>query len=345
MFKLIIFLSIIELSKAFPIKSMHGHFEKCFSEKCIDIDKVNIIENECSKLSKELTVFFFINKKKYYGILDKEYKIKDTSCSFSDEGSLKEIFIFKDGLNGFFNDAYDLIYAVYAGFLQLILGLLGFKKIKHIRENKEEKDKQKNKDEEIINGHDKAFRSRTRDTPERPQWMVSPSMSQCQFQPSVIPQIFPPLPNASHHYNGQFQTSNDTRHGSTIAPNYHQNGQFEPSNDNRQSSTIVPNHNNNAQVFPSTDTCRNSTIAQKQHDTYYMPSLNPSAPLEPTTSSTIIGNVHGTRSSDDKQKTCTCCKNKNGGVCGTKQCSCFSAKRKCIPECHRKLDVRCLNPN
>lgn len=149
MFKILLF-SLFTLSRALPITVMYGNFEKCFSEKCVGVNRVDIVENECTKRSNELTVSFFLNNKKYYGILDKDYKIKETKCTFSDEGSDEEIYIFKDGLKGFFNDSYDLVYGIYAAIIQFILGVIGFKKIKQFRDAKEgketnEKEEKKNK--------------------------------------------------------------------------------------------------------------------------------------------------------------------------------------------------------
>jgi len=118
------------------LQQLKGAFLFNCNQTCQIVERLNIVSNECTKTySKKFAVSFDVCKKRYYGILQEDFRITETPCYFNDsnthesfencDNSLTKI----SSLYGFFNDIYDYMYLMYIGMLKSLIA--GYYIIRH----------------------------------------------------------------------------------------------------------------------------------------------------------------------------------------------------------------------
>jgi len=119
----ILFASAKLEASPFQPSMMKGNFKSCLEGICHLVSEIYFIENECFNKSRELGVYYYLNKILHIAQLTGEYEIIRTNCTMSADDEIK---IDKLGLLNFFNDQYDIVYLIILAAAKITIGVLCF---------------------------------------------------------------------------------------------------------------------------------------------------------------------------------------------------------------------------
>ena len=127
---IIIIISNHLLAVPLGLQQLKGAFLFNCNQTCQVVERLNIVSNECTKAySKKFAVSFDVCKKRYYGILQEDFRITETPCYFNDSNTHETFENFDESstiissLYVFFNDTYDYIYLMYIGMLKSLIAV------------------------------------------------------------------------------------------------------------------------------------------------------------------------------------------------------------------------------
>jgi len=316
-----------------PFESITGSFKRCSLGICTRIEKIYFVTNNCTKrFPYGWHVWFIVNNKKCYGLVDQKFEIESSRCEFEDEGMIvNSNFSTKNesenqGFYGFFNDLYDYCYLAYIGITQAIAVLYyvirfkinNFWKTKkcpnHESDNRPTEHQRNNLYQEpppVRDPINRAYLPDLRSTP------TNSEISYSHLQHMLLQHHHQNLPEIHSQQSAQVSVQPKLIHSSQ----------------EQQSLSIQPNYVLQQQQ-------QQSILASIGHESVQPQLIHSSQQL-----STLSSDQHASAPFYQARKLASCaCHKISVGICSSNRCSCFKNGLKCHAGCHGSRRVYCKNP-